>query len=51
MPERIYRTSTNKNNSKDELWLSDPSREHMAGDIPGQSVKGYGKREKYKGCD
>ena len=31
--------------------VSDDPREHMAGDVPGPSGKGCGKREKYKGCD
>jgi hypothetical protein len=32
--------------------VSDGGREHVAGDVPGQSGKGQdGKREKYKGCD
>jgi len=35
-----------------EDLVSDGSREHMAGNVPGQSGKGqYSKREKYKGCD
>jgi hypothetical protein len=32
--------------------VSNRSREHVTGDVPGQSGKGRkGKRQKYKGCD
>jgi hypothetical protein len=34
-----------------EDLIGDDPREHMAGDVPSRSGKGYGKREKYKGCD
>ena len=35
-----------------EDLVSDGTRDHVAGDVPGQSEKGrYGKHEKYKGCD